>query len=280
MMKKLPRFLLTLTPALALGYGVALSDAIGLGTVKIKKFKNVKFRQVSGSIAFIVTAWLLYTSFGVVRARKESIDYNLSLFKWGYFDVLKDRPHKPVYNTGGWWDNKLSFYFLPDMRYADMPWRRSDMLRDIKEVKNPSELAGSYVILDRRHFSGNNDLRIRHSYDEFGGYVKVPPDEWRLLGRSRGAEIYEVPEGWTYVEPDGKELVYKALLHSVEIEDVMLFLNCLTPEFVNNMTQQIFSTLFLILKNKNDPRRNELLTEHLEYRKHDGMWKIHFTCNL
>ena len=286
MMRKLDRFLLTLTPAMAMAFGVVISDVLGLGgeklinrkllNEKIRKFKKTKLRHLSAFIMLVVLAYVFYTSFEVLDYQKTGRDNNLRIFRWGYYQVLKDKPHRPIYDTGGWWKNKLSFYYLPDLRYAEMPWRRSDMFRDLQTVSAPSELAGSYVILDRRHFSGENDLRIKHSYDDFVSYVKLPPEDWRLLGRNYDVEIYEVPGEWDYVEPDGKKLVLDSFYYSMKIGDFMLFTNCLHPDLISSLTEEQFAGLVKILVDKNNPVRSELLGERLEYRKHNGRWKIGF----
>lgn len=279
MMKKLDRFLLTLTPAMALSFGVVLSDAWGLGSEKIKHLKKIKRRWIAAFLSSVVMCSMLYSSYMVISAQKSNIDNNLRKFRWGYFNVLENKPHKPVYNTGGWWNNKLSFYFLPDLHYAEMPWRHSAMLRDLKAVNNPSDLAGSYVIIDRSHFSGDNDLRIKHSYDDFGSYVKLPPGEWTLLGSEYNIEIYEVPDGWSYIEPDGKDLALKSLLRSINISDFMLFLNSLHPDFLSRLTEEQLGTLIQILVNEKNPTRVELLGKRLEYREYNGHWKIFFNLN-
>ncbi|MFC1692210.1 ArnT family glycosyltransferase [Candidatus Latescibacterota bacterium] len=276
MMLKLPRFLLTMTPAMALGFGVVLTDAFGLGNSRIHDLKKFRFRRISGILAVGIMSWLIYTSYGLMRYQKLSRDANMRFFRRGYFEVLKDRPNKPIYGTGGWWFNKLSFYYLPDIRYADMPWRRSDMLRDLKAVKNTEELAGSYIILDRRHFSGNNDLRIKHSYDEFGSFAKVPPKEWNLLDSREGVEIYEVPDGWTYDEPEGRELVLNALLYALKTGDGTLFFNCFHPDFLGQISREKLGELIQILTGDNNSERLELFTEKIEYKEHNGIWKILF----
>ncbi|GAI80795.1 unnamed protein product, partial [marine sediment metagenome] len=149
MMRKLPRFLLILTPAIALVYGIVLSDVIGLGKAKNKKKKKLIFRIVSVFLVCALIAAQIYFLLIAGTLEKKQIDDNIAKFRWGYYDVLKDLPHKPVYSTGGWWFNRFSFYFLPDLRYMVLKWRSSEMLRDLREIKNPSELADSYVIIKR-----------------------------------------------------------------------------------------------------------------------------------
>jgi hypothetical protein len=78
------------------------------------------------------------------------------------------------------------------------------------------------------------------------------------------------------VEPDARELVLGALLHSVKIGDVMLFLNCLHPDFPARISRKPLGELFETLANENDPMRDELLEKHIEYRKYNGRWKIEF----
>ena len=211
--------------------------------------------------------------------KKASFDANMAKFRWGYYEVLKNLPHKPVYATGGWWYNRLSFYFLPDLRFVDMSWRRSDMLRNLIEVENLSELAESYVIIDHSHFTGENDLEVMHSYDSFGSYVQVPPEEWELLGNNHGVEIYSVPENWIYVEPDGRELALNALLRSLKVGDGMLFIYTLHPDFLSSLNETQANNLIRILSSKNNPERAELLDSRLEYKKHNGKWKILFKFN-
>lgn len=293
MMLKLPRFLLTITPPLALACGLTLADAFGLGRKPIPsksiqagkkgaaepRRSGTDFRWLAVPVTVTVMGLVLYTSWGVMRYQRDSLRYNMSQFRWGYNEVLKGRPHKPVYGTGGWWFNKLPFYFLPDIRFADMPWRRSGMLRDLKAVKNPSELGGSYIVLDRTNFSGQNDLRVRHSYDDFGPWALLPPKEWKLLGMRNGTEIYEVPAGWKYTEPDPETLAYGSLLHAVKVDDYVLFLHALYPEFVSRLTKEQFWGLFGLMKDEKNPAREELLSKRLVYREYNGRTKIDFNIN-
>ncbi|MBN1294527.1 MAG: glycosyltransferase family 39 protein [Candidatus Latescibacteria bacterium] len=276
MMKKLPRFLLTITPAMALGYGVVLCDALGFGAKRIKKLKGLKIRWSTGAIALILMAVVLVTSIQTAHNQKLSRDTNMEQFRWGYNDVLKGHPNKPVYLTGGWWPNKLSFYFLPDVRYADMNGRRSEMLRDLKAVKYPSELDGSYVIIDRKHFTGQNDLRIQHSYDEFGTYVLLPPPEWKLLGSQYHVEIYKVPEGWTYREPDGQEMAKKVILQAVVSDDPMRFVYSLHPDFRQTLDQQKFYALFNTMRNISENERERYIDDSIRFKESNGKWKVIF----
>ena len=291
-MLKLPRFLLTVTPAMAVGCGIVLGDAFGVGwnrphagprhSQKAKvpaKRRGGAYLYLTAPVAAAAMIGMLITSWKTMTYQNDSIERNMQAFHWGYHDVLESRPHKPVYGTGGWWNNKLSFYFLPDIRFADMPWRRSTMLRDLKAVKNPAELDDSYIVLDRTNFTGQNDLRIRHSYDDFGSWVLLPPKEWKLLGVKYHTEIYEVPAGWTYAEPDGKQLAYGSLLHALRMDDFMLFFHTLHPEFVSTLSEERFWSLFALLKNEQDPKRAELLGSRLQYREYNGKWKIAFVLN-
>lgn len=276
MMVKLPRFLLTITPPMAIACGLVMNDSFGFGAKIVKKISSLKIRWSTGSIALVVMVWLLFTSYGVARNQKNSLDYNMHMYRWAYQDILKNRPHIPLYGTGGWWWNKLSFYYLPDIRYADMPWRRSDMLRDLKMVKNPAELDGSYIILDRTNFTGQNDLRIQHSYDDFGSWVLLPPREWKLLGDREHVEIYGVPSGWTYSEPEGKELANGSMLFALKQDDPVLFLYNLHPEFLSKLSREQFWGLYNILKNNSDPKRDDLLNNRLENKEDKDKWKILF----
>jgi hypothetical protein len=134
-------------------------------------------------------------------------------------------------------------------------------------------------VLDRTNFTGQNDLRIRHSYDDFGSWALLPPKEWKLLGAKYHTEIYEVPAGWTFAEPDGKQLVYGSLLHAIRMDDFMLFFSTLDPDFVKTLTEERFWSLFALMKNEQDPKRAEFLERRLEYREYNGKWKIAFTMN-
>ncbi|MCD6307373.1 MAG: glycosyltransferase family 39 protein [Candidatus Latescibacteria bacterium] len=276
MMKKLDRFLLTLTPAMAMCYGVVLADAWGLGAAWLKSMGRLNKHLATGVAATLVMVIVLYTSFLTLIGQKADRGRNMAKFRWGYREVLAGRPNLPVYTTGGWWENKLSFYYMPDVRFAEMPWRRSDMLLDLKNVGDTAELAGSHVIIDRSHFSGRNDLRIKHSYDDFGSFVRLPPEEWTLLGRREDVEIYSVPEGWRYEEPDGKDLARRSFLYSIKAGDFPLFLYNLDPGFVSGIGEQQLSALVRALVDENNPLRNELLNERLLYTEHEGHWKIMF----
>jgi hypothetical protein len=218
---------------------------------------------------------VLFTSYGAMQYQDDSLEHNMRSFRWAK-ELLKGRPHKPFYGTGGWWNNKLSFYMLPDIRFADMPWRRSDMLRDLKAVRNSRDLGDSYIVLDRTNFSGQNDLRIRHEYRDFGPWVLLPPKEWKLLGAQYGTELYEVPAGWTWVEPDGRQMAYDSLLHALKVDDFVLFLYNLHPEFVNKLNKDQFWGLYGLLRDERNPKRNEILEKRMEYREYEGIWKIYF----
>lgn len=286
MMKKLDRFLLTLTPAAAMMCGYALSEAFGLGARNLFRrriireiagdFKNHAYIWISMPLAAFVLVFMLFTSYTTAANQKASRDANLAKFRWGYFDVLDGRENKPVYDTGGWWKNKLSFYFLPDIRYAEMPWRHTDMLRDLKAVAEPSELAGSYVIIDHSHFSGENDLRIQHAIDDFPSYVTAPPEEWELLGRRGGIEIYEVPEDWTYRPYEGSEYVKRAFPHALEVGNFQLFMHCLHPDLRSRLSEQQFISLVGTLANPNDNRRDDLMNNRIIYKTINGIWKVDF----
>lgn len=290
MMLKLPRFLLTITPPMALACGVALADAFG--RVKppapaiqekpgkkgaaVPKRNGTDIRWLAAPFAAAILAGILYTSWGVMNYQHDSLNQNMSQFRWAKNEIFKGKPHLPIYGTGGWWNNKLSFYMMPDIRFADMPWRRSNMLRDLLAVKNPSELGGSYIVLDRTNFSGQNDLRIRHSYDEVGPWAILPPKEWKLLGAQNGTEIYEVPAGWAYTAPSPQELASGSLLHAVKVDDYILFLYNLHPEFVKTLGKDQFWGLVGLMKDEKNPNREELLTKRLLYRDDNGKMKIDF----
>ena len=293
MMLKLPRFLLTITPPMALACGVVLADAFGRvrkpapaiqeKTVKkgaaAPKHDGTDPRWITAPFAAAVLAGVLFTSWGVMNYQHDSLASNMSQFRWAYNDVLKNRPRKPIYGTGGWWENKLSFYMLPDIRYAITPWHKAEFLRDLKAAKNPADLGGSYIIMDRTNFSGQNDLRIRHSYDDFGPWALLPPKEWKLLGSQNGTEIFEVPSGWNYTPPAPQELAYGSLIHAAEVGDYILFVYNLHPEFLQKLTKEQFWGLFGLLKDEKNPQRNELLTKRLMYRDDNGKVKIEFNVN-
>ncbi len=288
MMLKLPRFLLTITPPMALGYGFALAEAFGLkrgapdyepparGKKRSKKSRRSGFIWITAPAAAAVMIGTLYTSLGVMRYQDASLNYNMRSFRWAYREALAELPRKPIYGTGGWWNNKLSFYLLPDLRFAALPWRRPDMLRDLKAVRNPDELRDSYIVLDRTNFSGQNDLRIQHSYDEFGPWTLLPPKEWNLLGFNYNTEIYEVPADWTWVEPESKDFAYNTFLHALKIDDYVLFMHSLHPEFLKTLSRDQFWGLYGLLRDERDPNRNEILANRLEMQEHGDGWKVHF----
>ena len=275
-MKKLPRFLLTLTPAMAIGYGVVMSDALFLGKKSVKKLTIFKYRWLFRFVTLIALAVVLYTSLAVLMAQKKSREENVGQFRWAYYDVLKDRTPKPVYVTGGWWFNKLSFYFLPDVRFADMNGRRSEMFHELKPGENPSDLSGSFVIIDRKHFNRQNDLGIQLSYDDLGFYVLLPPDEWNFLGNRNGVEIYEVPDGWTYDQSSGVATVRQVLDHSLAMGDPVRFFYCLHPDYIKTLTREDFYRQFMSLSKMETDDRNEYLNEELKVKMFDGKWKLYF----
>jgi len=284
MMRKLDRFLLTLTPAMALCYGVALTDMFGLGREQISHLSDVlkrlkkRRRYIATSIiAIVVMAFVLTTSYFTMASQYADRNRNLAKFRWGYNDVLKNRPHRVIYNTGGWWENKLAFYMLPDLDFAEMLWHRSESLRDMKGAK-ATELAGSYVIIDRTHFSGENDLRIRHSYDEFGTFVRVPPEDWQLIGSQYSVEIYEVSEGWTYEEPNKNQFAMTTMKRALETGDIPLFLSILHPSFLAKLDQERFSVLVNRLTNSDDAVRQDMVNR-IEFLEDADIIKIVFNLN-
>lgn len=275
MMKKLPRFLLTLTPAMAIACGVALVDALGIDSVK--RFRADLFRKnwPRGVLTAFVLAPVLFYSWKAVSYQDASIEANMAKFRWGR-DTIGDISGVPVYTTGGWWPNKLAFYLLPDTGYAVMNGAENDMIRDLKSETDPNRLDGSVLVIDRTHFTGENDLRIQHSYDDFGWYVLDPPDAWTLLGRDYRVEIYRIPGDWKPVEPDGKELARGTLLHALDIVDPMLFLYMLHPDTVQNLTAERFRTLFNSFLQVSPEARRRYLDDQAELLEYNGKWKFQF----
>ena len=276
MMKKLPRFLLTLTPPMAIAYGAVLAEATGFrpfaGTNAKWRFRA---RWATLVPAGLIMLLVMTFSAGAMVHQHEGLMRNVSIFRTVYRGVLADRPNLPVYHTGGWWANKLSFYYMPDIRYAEMPWRHTDMIRDLGAASDPSMLAGSHIILDRRHFSGNNDLRIRHEYRDFGPWVSLPPSEWELLGRLDMVEVYAVPEGWTYNQPDPQAFALGSIMYATEIGDPLLFLSNLHPSYVETLDRETFFALFEALIGADGPGKDGLMGR-IRYAGHDGRQKILF----
>ena len=214
-----------LSPGLALAYGIVLSDLHGYMLKRIRKAKKLTFGIIPGSVLLGVIIILhLFSLFGVVVPRSWSMKKNVAKFRWAQEKVLGDLPRKPVYMTGGWWLNKMAFFMLPDLRYADVTWDRSAEFRNLGDVKEPSELSGSYIVLDRSHFNGDNDLRVRHAYDTFANYVQLPPPDWKLLGSRDYVEIYEVPDNWDYSEPEGQAFTLGAFEHAMAAKDIVDYL--------------------------------------------------------
>ncbi|MCE5251539.1 glycosyltransferase family 39 protein [bacterium] len=274
-MKKLPRFLLTLTPAMALCYGVVISDAAGLGYAQIKRLKDLRIRWITGIAAVALMAVVLATSMKVAGRYKTGLDSNMEEYRWGY-SVFKPLPRKPIYGTGGWWNNKLSFYFMPDIRYADVNGHRSDMLRDIKTVDRATEISGSYVLIDRKNFSGQNDLGLKYLYDDYPPYVVLIPKDWKLLGAEYGVEIYEVPENWDYDKPFGKYFALWTINQAVTMNDPVRVLYCMHPAFIQRLDRETFFNFFNELKRLNEKDREVYLINNVQFATDNGKWKIYF----
>jgi hypothetical protein len=276
MMQKLPRFLLTLTPPMAIAFGAVLAEATGFrpfaGSNAKWRFRTRWATLVPAGLIMLV---VMTFSAGAMIHQHDGLMRNVSIFRTVYREVLADRPNLPVYHTGGWWINKLSFYYMPDIRYAYLPWRPSKMFRDLGAASDPSMLAGSHIILDRRHFSGNNDLRIRHDYRDFGPWVSLPPSEWELLGRLDMVEVYAVPEGWTYDPPEPLAFALGSLMYATEIGDPLLFLSNLHPSYVETLDRESFFALFEALSGADGPGKDGLMGR-IRYAGHDGRQKILF----
>ena len=276
-MRKLARFLLILTPALALGYGIVMSDITSGIQKRIKKHKRVTFSGIPSVVLIgVIIILQVFSLLFVLVINKYNTRYTMRKYRWGYYEVLKDKPRKPVYVTGGWWFNKFSFYFLPDLRYADVSWKRSTMLRDLKEVREPSELAGTYILIDRSHFNGNNDLNLLLSYDTYGSYLQLPPQEWKLLASRHNVEIYEVPEDWKYNKPAGKEIALGAFRYAMQVGDLMLAIHNLHPDFVSAFSGDQFRAFIQSVMDLNSPTSEKIFEERVHYRKYNGKWKILF----
>ena len=277
MMRKLSRFLLLLTPALALGYGVIFSDIANKIHRRIKKYKRLTLLHIpSVSIMGLLIILHLFSLMFVLIISKNNTKYSIRKFRWGYYHVLEKQPVKPVYLTGGWWTNKLAYYYLPDERFADVSWDRSDMFRDIRDVRNPAELRGAHVIVDRTHFSGQNDLGVHLSYDDFAPYMLVPPVEWKLLGSGYNVEIYDVPGDWSYSEINDKELALNAFRHALKVRDLMLAIQNLHPDFMSRFTGEQFREFIDTIIDLNSPRSKKIFEERVQYKKFDGKWKLLF----
>ncbi len=289
MMKKLPRFLLILSPALALGYGVVLADIIRSVRKRYRREKKIiTYHVIPGVVLVgIMVILQIFSLFVVVVPRKHSTDANVEKYRTCFYEVLKKRWRKSVFITGGWWRNKLAFYYLPDERYADVSWDRSTMLRDLQKVSDPSELAGSYLILDRSHFNGNNDLRVMHEYDDFGSYLMLPPKEWKLLAnkvffRSNtryDVELYEIPVGWTYDEPEGRDFVVGSFRHAMENNDIFLAYQNLHPDFVRSLTKDQFWDFMKQVMDLTPQQADELFAKQVTFKEYNGKWKLQFVLN-
>ena len=281
MMKKLPRFLLTMSPALAAGFGLVLSDLIGWGFPKITgKAGTLKkpelFKKVfTVPVLAVFFLFHFYLTIVVFFVETDTYKENNAKYRWAYYNVLNNHPVKPVYNTGGWWNNKLSFYFLPDIRFADLQWKKSDMLRDLLKVVNPDSLKGSYIIIDRSHFIGNDDSKINRSYDNLPDFLILPPKEWKLLGNDFKTEIYEVPESWKYHKPDPKELAFGILQYAIKIDDALLFYSVLHPDMTSLLSPDEYFDFYKKIKNTGSPENINLMNS-MEYREYNGVIKLFF----
>ncbi|MFC1542231.1 ArnT family glycosyltransferase [Candidatus Latescibacterota bacterium] len=277
MMRKLSRFLLLLTPALAIGYGVIFSDIAQVVSERIKKYKRLTLLHIpTVSIIGILIILHLFSLMFVLIISKNNTRYSIRKYRWVYYRVLSEKPNKPVYHTGGWWNNKLAYYYLPDIRYADVSWDRSTMLRDLKNVKNPTELRGSYVIVDRSHFNSENDLNLLLSYDDYGSYLQFPSDEWEFLGSAYNVEIYEVPNGWVYVEPDEQEIALNAFIHALKVKDLMLAIQNLHPDFLSGFSGEQFRAFIDSIIDLNSPLSKQIFSEKVRYKMYNGKWKLLF----
>ncbi len=282
MMRKLDRFLLTLTPAMAVCVGVALTDIFGLGNnyfddfkAFIKKLKQQRGRLAGSAITIIIMLLVLATSYQTIKFQKLSRDRNMLKFRWANDQIFADSQVKRIYTTGGWWKNKLSFFMMPDLAFAEMPWRHSDSLLDLKGT-TPNELAGSHVVIDRTHFTGENDLRVRHSYDDFGTFVRVPPKEWKLLGSKHRVEIYEVPENWTYKEPDAVAFLVNALNRGIETGDVSMIVSVFHPDLLKTLDQSKFNDIVGRFSSNDPTIRKQIIDKMLFKEDQDKRIKIDF----
>lgn len=104
----------------------------------------------------------------------------------------------------------------------------------------------------------------------------LPPKEWKLLGAAGHVEIYEVPAGWTYTVPDGRDLARGSVLHALAHDDFMLFFANLDPGFLSSLTEERFWALFNGLKSEVAAGRADAVAGRMEFRESDGKWKVAF----
>jgi len=256
---------------------VLLSDALGLGRRRKGKLKQLRIRKITAALALAVLAVMLYTSRGVAARQKASRDVNMEHYRWAYGEVLGKQPVMPVYCTGWQWFNKLSYYYMPDIRFATMKGQLSSVLRNIENESDPGRLSGCHVILDR-----NTELGRQLSYDDLPGYVLLPPEEWKLIAARGGIEIYRVPKDWEYGEPDGGALVRGALGHAAVMRDPTRFLYCLHPDFVRErffdrgqFDRNGFFRQFNEIGAMTPSERERFFDEKLRYSEDKGKMKIH-----
>ncbi len=277
MMRKLSRFLLLLTPALALGYGVIFYDIARKIRKRAEKYRRLTLMHVpTVSIMGVLLILHLFSLLFVLMISRNNTNYSIRKYRWAYYRVLEDRPVAPIYLTGGWWRNKLAYYYLPDERFADVEWDRSEMLRDLTDISDSSELAGAYVLIDRTHFSGQNDLGLRLSYENLGQFVRVPPEEWDLLASGYNVEIYKVPETWVYQPVDEKQLVLESFKHSLKVGDLMLAIQNLHPDFLGKFEGADFREFIDSIIDLESQYSMRMFSENVEFRKFGDNWKILF----
>ncbi len=274
MMRKLPRFLLIVTPAVAVAGGLVLSQMFSLIRERLKKKNKLVVSIIQGIIVSVIIMILSYSVLLVVVPLKYQTWQSMDKYRWAYYAVLKDMPRKPIYITGGFWKNKLSFYMLPDKRYIDVSWKRSDMLRDLRDVRDPSKLAGSYVIIDRTHFTGENDLGVNYSYDEFDSFVQLPPNTWTYLGNQSKVEIYEVPDGWTYDRPGEYNLLMGTFRHGLLVNDPMLILQTMHPDYLKSVRPERFNGMLKLLRSYLAAKDVTRFTAALRTKDYEGKLKI------
>jgi hypothetical protein len=160
-MKKLPRFLLAMTPPLAIAYGVVLSDAV----------RNIGDHIRRSIVVLLAACIMLISSYMAIGKYHESLMYNIAPYRWVNY-VLRDLPRKPIYSTGEWWNNKLSFYFMPDLRFVDINGHRSPMLLNMMLHENVMNPSGYYVIIGSNY------------------YITQRPANWELIGEEYNTGVF------------------------------------------------------------------------------------------
>ena len=268
---KLPRFLLVQTmPGLLL---VALwMDRLIHGGKDVRR----TWARVAcgvGSLLFLVV-----TSLGVLQRETAGSLGHIAPYREAYA-LLKDRPRKDLFVTGGWWPLRMSHYFGRENGYIDPPGGPRNRLKLLRGLRDVRDVRDAYAIVDRNPFLGVGDFKF--SYSEYPPFVERIPSHWQRLGAFHNIEVYYAPQEVPSAVAEVYHLDFStwegakaALERAVREKDFEIFRSYLSDKFKSTYNDEQLRNMFgILLRSPNAV--GQLEKKH--FFEEGGRWRLSLT---